>query len=70
MTVRYIKLSVSLMRAMILERLSFPEAYGKDVRQDQQIYRSLATLHRVLDLDGMELHQLNQSARPERSERG
>ena len=69
MTVRYIKLTVSLMRAMILERLSFREAYGKYVRPDKAIYNSLAALHRALDLEGTEMYRLDQNARPERLER-
>ena len=64
MTIRYIKLTVSLMRAMILERLSFQEAFRKYVRPDQQIYRSLVALYRALDLEGTSLCQLGQNARP------
>ena len=70
MTVRYLKLTFSLMRAMIMERLSFREAYGKCIRPDLAIYNSLAALHRALELEsGTEMYRLDQNARSERLER-
>ena len=46
------------MRAMVMDRLSFQEAYRKYVRPDQQIYWSVAAFHRALDIEGTELYHL------------
>ena len=70
MSIRNLKLTVSLIRAMILERLSFREASGKYLRPDRQIYQSLAALHQALDMEGVEMSCLDQNTRQlERSER-
>ena len=58
------------MQAIILECLSFREAYGRDIRPDRQIYQFLRAIHRALDMEGVEMFQLDQSVRPlQRSER-
>ena len=54
MSIGYLKVTVSLMRAIILERLSFQEAYSRYVRPDRQIYQSLRALHRALDMEGVD----------------
>ena len=70
MSIRYVKVTLSLMRAVILERLSFPEAYGRYVWPDRQIYQSLRALHQALDMEGVEMSQLDQVGGPlQRSER-
>ena len=58
------------MQAIILECLSFREAYGRYIRPDRQIYQFLRAIHRALDMEGVEMFQLDQSVRPlQRSER-
>ena len=64
---RYVKLTVSLMQVIIMDRLSFREAYRKYISPDQQIY--LAALHRALDIEGTALYRMDQNTRPERSEK-